>query len=79
MLAKLESEKLSRLTSREKEVFALISKGLTNKLSAELLGISKRTVEIHRANILKKYQARNVVQLNHMLTLLDQDDYQASA
>ena len=42
------------LTTREREVFQLAAKGLTNIAIAERLFISARTVEIHRANLLKK-------------------------
>ena len=48
---KLTSEEL---TSREREVIKLIAEGKTNKKIANLLFISTRTVENHRANIMKK-------------------------
>ncbi|MEB3332844.1 MAG: response regulator transcription factor [Synechococcaceae cyanobacterium] len=44
----------TRLTLREQEVFALIGKGLTNRVIADQLGLSLRTVETHRKNITVK-------------------------
>lgn len=49
---------MRNLTPREREVMSLICKGLSNKEIARDLGISHRTVEIHRANILRKMNAR---------------------
>lgn len=50
-------QKISRLTSREGEVLAKLSSGLSNKGIARELGISPRTVEIHRANMMNKLEA----------------------
>lgn len=44
----------TQLTQREQEVFTLIGKGLTNRVIAEQLGLSLRTVETHRKNITAK-------------------------
>lgn len=54
---------LSRLTDREREILSYVSKGLTSKAIAQRLGISVRTVDIHRANIMNKTGTRNVVEL----------------
>lgn len=54
---------LSRLTEREREILGYVSKGLTSKTIAQRLGISVRTVDIHRANIMNKTDTRNVVEL----------------
>ncbi|MCP4460978.1 MAG: response regulator transcription factor [Cytophagales bacterium] len=51
------------LTKREKEVLTLIADGKTNNGVAEMLFISERTVEAHRANIMKKVGARNTAEL----------------
>ncbi len=50
-------EKLGRLTSREGEVLEKLSAGLSNKAIARELGISPRTVEIHRRNMMSKLEA----------------------
>lgn len=47
------------LTKREKEVMALVVKGLSNREIAEQLCISKRTVEIHRQNISRKLHLKS--------------------
>lgn len=54
---------LARLTEREREILGYVSKGLTSKAIAQRLGISVRTVDIHRANIMNKTDTRNVVEL----------------
>jgi two-component system response regulator FixJ len=51
------------LTRREQEVLALIADSATNKEAAQKLGISQRTVEIHRAHIMHKLGAKNSVDL----------------
>jgi two-component system response regulator FixJ len=51
------------LTRREHEVLALIAASATNKEAAVKLGISQRTVEIHRAHIMQKLGAKNSVDL----------------
>jgi two-component system, LuxR family, response regulator FixJ len=51
------------LTRREHEVLAQITASATNKEAARNLGISQRTVEIHRAHIMQKLGARNSVDL----------------
>lgn len=51
------------LTDSEWEVMRLILQGKTSKQIADLLGRSVRTVEVHRAHIMKKYQANSIVEL----------------
>ena len=51
------------LTRREREVLALIVASATNREAATSLGISQRTVEIHRAHIMHKLGAKNSVDL----------------
>lgn len=55
--------RLARLTPREREVMDLIVSGKTNKVIAIDLNISERTVELHRARIMKKMQARSLAEL----------------
>jgi two-component system response regulator FixJ len=54
-----------RLTAREYEVLALIATGASNKEAGRLLGISPRTIEVHRARIMDKLGAKNSVDLVH--------------
>lgn len=51
------------LSNKETEVLLLISKGLTTKEIATQLFVSTRTIETHRANILKKLEVKNTAQL----------------
>lgn len=55
--------RLNGLTSREMEIMSLVVAGHTNKEIARQLGISHRTVEIHRGRILKKTGATNLLEL----------------
>jgi two-component system response regulator FixJ len=54
------------LTPREREVFELVVAGEPNKVIARYLGISFRTVELHRAHIIEKLQARSLSDLIRM-------------
>ncbi len=58
-----DENKLSRLTEREIEIIKLIKNGSTNKEIAEKLFLSPRTVETHRARILKKLDLKNSLSL----------------
>jgi len=51
------------LTRRENAVLNLIMQGQTSKAAAGVLGISSRTIEFHRANIMQKLSAKNVADL----------------
>ncbi len=53
----------AELTAREREVAALVMKGLTAKQTAKALGISPRTVEVYRARLMRKYGASSSVDL----------------
>jgi RNA polymerase sigma factor (sigma-70 family) len=64
---KIIADRLSKLTDREREVLELILRGQLNKEIAEVLGISRRTVEVHRSRIREKMQARGVADLIRML------------
>jgi len=55
------------LTSREASILAMIVEGSTNQETAEVLGISPRTVEFHRANIMQKAGTTNAVDLMRIL------------
>jgi two-component system response regulator FixJ len=54
------------LSPREREVFGRVASGQANKFVAIELGISERTVEIHRAQVMKKMGARTLAQLVRM-------------
>ena len=52
-----------RLTAREREVLKQIAQGASNKEASRELGISPRTIEVHRARIMEKLAAKNVADL----------------
>ena len=59
-----------QLTPREREVMLLVVRGLQNKQVARELGISPRTVELHRARVMEKMQARSLPALTRMALAL---------
>jgi two-component system response regulator FixJ len=63
MDAQVANGLLACLTHREREVFDHIVAGRSNRLTAYELGISPRTVEIHRSNIMHKLSVRNLSDL----------------
>jgi two-component system, LuxR family, response regulator FixJ len=58
--------KLARLTPREREVFELVVAGKSNKAIAGILGVTSKTVEAHRAQLMRKMQADNLADLVRM-------------
>ncbi len=58
-----DAEKLDRLTAREREVLEQAVQGLHAKEIAAVLGISPRTVEVHKTRIMEKLDVRNVAEL----------------
>ena len=56
-------DRVRRLTPRELEVMQLVVAGKANKVTAAALGISPKTVEIHRANVMRKTGADSVAEL----------------
>jgi two-component system response regulator DctR len=60
-------ERLTTLSAREREVLDLILAGNMNKVVADKLGISMRTVEVHRAHIFDKMQVKTAVELAGLL------------
>lgn len=58
---------LPDLTPRERDVLQLITNGHSNKEAGRELGISPRTVEVHRGRVMEKFGARNVADLVRML------------
>ncbi|HEV8307303.1 MAG TPA: LuxR C-terminal-related transcriptional regulator [Methylomirabilota bacterium] len=63
MLMSVMSRKERDLTPRENEVLRLVAEGWTSKEIASHLGISPKTVEVFRQNLLRKGGAKNSVQL----------------
>lgn len=58
--------RLDSLTPREREVMLLVVEGRPNKVVATRLGLSTRTVEVHRAKLMEKMQARSLADLVRM-------------
>ncbi len=59
--------RLAELTQRERDVMGLVAKGLPNKLIADQLDISVRTVEVHRARVFDKMDVKSAVELANLL------------
>ncbi|MDB5914075.1 MAG: putative response regulator, NarL [Ramlibacter sp.] len=59
--------RLDELTERERDVMRLVAKGMPNKLIADQLAISVRTVEVHRARVFDKMEVKSAVELANLL------------
>jgi FixJ family two-component response regulator len=68
MLAQQDAirDRIASLTPREREVLELIVRGLASKVMAEEMGLSKRTVELHRSRVMDKMGAHSIAQLVRM-------------
>jgi FixJ family two-component response regulator len=62
-------QRLGRLTEREREILALIAAGHQNRDIATQLGISPRTVEVHKARVMEKLECRTLAELIRMNSL----------
>ena len=62
------------LTSRERQVASLVADGLLNRQIAETLGISEKTVKIHRGRVMHKLKIHSVPQLIRLLDLIGDSD-----
>ena len=60
-------QRLAELTERERDVMQLVARGLPNKLIADQLDISVRTVEVHRARVFDKMEVKSAVELANLL------------
>ncbi|WP_198972777.1 response regulator transcription factor [Xylophilus sp. ASV27] len=65
--AKEVQARVTDLTERERDVMRLVVEGLPNKLIADQLDISVRTVEVHRARVFDKMDVRSAVELANLL------------
>ncbi len=70
MRTRLLHDRLAELTEREREVMLLVAEGLLNKLIADRLNISVRTVEVHRARVFDKMEVKSAVELTNLLRLV---------
>lgn len=64
--------RMSSLSQREREVFERVAEGHMNKVIAADLGISERTVEVHRGQVMKKLEAKTLAQLVRVKIEADQ-------
>jgi two-component system, LuxR family, response regulator DctR len=62
--------RLSELTERERDVMRLVVEGLPNKLIADQLDISVRTVEVHRSRVFDKMEVKSAVELANLMRAL---------
>jgi two-component system, LuxR family, response regulator DctR len=60
-------KKLNDLTEREHAVLQLVVAGLANKIVADQLGISVRTVEVHCARVFEKMEVKSAVELANVM------------
>lgn len=68
-----QAQRLAELTERERDVMRLVVEGRPNKLIADALHISVRTVEVHRAHIFDKMCVKSAVELANRLRDLPQE------
>jgi len=59
----LLKESCSRLTPREREILKWVSSGYSSKEIAKIIGISNRTIEVHRSHIMEKLKAKSLAEL----------------
>jgi two-component system response regulator DctR len=61
------ARRLAEITERERDVMRLVTEGRPNKLIADELNISVRTVEVHRARVFEKMEVKSAVELSKLL------------
>jgi RNA polymerase sigma factor (sigma-70 family) len=61
------SARMRRLTPRQRDVLRLVVRGCANKQIAAELGLSAKTVEVHRANLMRKLEVSNIAELVHLM------------
>jgi FixJ family two-component response regulator len=67
------------LTPRERQVMDLVVQGKPNKLVGSALGLSPKTVEVHRANVMRKMEAQSLADLVRMALMIGEEPREASA
>jgi len=72
------ARRFETLTPRERQVLELVVGGAANKVIASRLGASQRTIEIHRANVMKKMRAGSLAQLVRIVMRLEASGRQVS-
>lgn len=60
-------QRVSQLSAREEQVLVLLVKGYTSKEIAQKLGISPKTVDVHRSNVIRKMGVNSAAELNRMM------------
>ena len=71
--AEEEKKRYQTLTAREKQILSLIAKGLINKEVSERLGLSPRTIEVHRQKGLHKLGVQTVSELVRLLSHIEEN------
>ena len=69
--------RVGRMSSREAEVMHRVVNGLMNKQVAAELGLSPKTIEVHRAHVMEKMQAESLAELVRMAVKLEEADARA--
>ncbi|MGE0774958.1 MAG: response regulator transcription factor [Sphingomonadaceae bacterium] len=69
----LASQALSRLSPRQAEIFALLTKGHTSKQVGKALGLSPRTVDMHRAHILERLSVNSIAAAMSLLSIIGEE------
>ena len=70
---KLLKERYARLTPREKEILKWVSSGYTSKEIAKAIGISSRTIDVHRAHMMEKLEVGSLAELVSIALEIDAD------
>jgi FixJ family two-component response regulator len=63
---KVVLQRLAKLTRRERETLKLMTKGLFNKQIANVMGITEKTIKVHRMRVFKKMGAKNAAEVVRM-------------
>ncbi|BDM66052.1 DNA-binding response regulator [Shewanella sp. NFH-SH190041] len=69
---------INSLTEREREIFHLVVNGCTNKQMANTLCVAVRTIEVHRAKVMKKLDVTNMAELIKLAPLLQRREQEGS-